>query len=811
MKHHIAFKFIAIALCAAALMSAGGSAIGAIFLGDAGLYDQDVDSIIIEQRSMQLQNVASSLAAHYASVHLGGVNESLYLDCDGPSYDNYVLESGKWYYTITDASGKVLDSTYNGEQTDMTWKITDLYADYITVIDTREADVYYETNTYAPAGLPEETAVTQPVIEESAPIQATEAAGDGLQAYSDEVPENSFWLASYDYETGLNMLYLLCRQPVIEESAPIQATEAAGDGLQAYSDEVPENSFWLASYDYETGLNMLYLLCRQPVPDYTVTLYLEDDAFLNDTLWGLLRSLWQHRYDLFAVFGVSLLLFAVLAVYLCCSAGRRPGSDEIKPAAFNCLPLDGYALAAGGGCFLLAALIASVLVPWLRYSNGVELLAAAGIALCVYAGCLLLVAFFYACAAQFKAGHGYWWRRSITGMCLLLAVRVVKWLWKAFVRFCGWLPPALRRGGTVLHGWMKLTGRKLKRLLLRIYHMILRFFRWAGKRINRFYSMLPLTWQWLLTGGIMVVLIYLSLRCGKVGWILVCLGSAFAIILYGTQAFGILLESAGRMSKGDLDTKVDDQILLGGFKAFAGHLNALAGVAVEAAKNQLKSERMKTELITNVSHDIKTPLTSIINFVDLLEKPHTPEQERQYLDVLSRQSHRLKKLIDDLMEMSKASTGNLTVNITQVDAIEAANQALGEFSDRLAAAQITPVFNSGEESIPMLADGRLVWRVLSNLLSNAVKYALPGTRLYVDVVKLEGKVLLSLKNISKEQLNISSDELMERFVRGDAARNTEGSGLGLNIAKSLMELQHGQLQLLVDGDLFKATLVFPTE
>jgi signal transduction histidine kinase len=263
------------------------------------------------------------------------------------------------------------------------------------------------------------------------------------------------------------------------------------------------------------------------------------------------------------------------------------------------------------------------------------------------------------------------------------------------------------------------------------------------------------------------------------------------------------------MGKGDLETKVSDKNLIGSFRDFAGDLNALADVAVVAARNQLKSERMKTELITNVSHDIKTPLTSIINYVDLLQKPHSDEEQEAYLEVLSRQSGQLKKLIEDLMEMSKASTGNMPVDIVAVNAVEAVNQALGEFADKLAKNQLTPVFRQPEEPVFMKADGRLAWRVLSNLLSNACKYALPGTRLYIDLTELEGKVLISLKNISREELNVSAEELMERFVRGDASRNTEGSGLGLNIARSLMELQKGQLQLLVDGDLFKVTLVFP--
>ena len=195
--------------------------------------------------------------------------------------------------------------------------------------------------------------------------------------------------------------------------------------------------------------------------------------------------------------------------------------------------------------------------------------------------------------------------------------------------------------------------------------------------------------------------------------------------------------------------------------------------------------------------------------MDLLQTPHTEEEQDQYLEVLDRQSQRLKKLVDDLIEMSKASTGNMAVDVTLVDAVESVNQALGEFSDKLERAQLIPVFRHSDDTVAMMADGKLVWRVLSNLLSNAVKYAMPGTRLYIDLMCLDSQVVISLKNISREELNVDADELMERFVRGDISRNTEGSGLGLNIAKSLMELQNGQLHMLVDGDLFKVTLIFP--
>ena len=201
-------------------------------------------------------------------------------------------------------------------------------------------------------------------------------------------------------------------------------------------------------------------------------------------------------------------------------------------------------------------------------------------------------------------------------------------------------------------------------------------------------------------------------------------------------------------------------------------------------------------------------MTSIVNYVDLLQKPHTPAEGEQYLEVLARQSQRLKKLTEDLVEMSKASSGSIPVNLAPVNVVELVNQALAEYEEKLQRANLPVVLTAPQPEILVSADGRLIWRVMDNLLGNCVKYAQPGTRVYVDVVKYEKKVMISVKNISQAELNLPAEELMERFVRGDSARNTEGSGLGLNIAKPLMSLQKGKLNLVIDGDLFKAVLLF---
>ena len=585
------------------------------------------------------------------------------------------------------------------------------------------------------------------------------------------------------------------------ETLSVNPTKPAATGTAApdviFADgEAHTMEYW----DDDAQKSMVVEYRRAQLPDYTVELTLAPGAYRFDGGYALLTQLWSCRDSLLFIMGACLLLFAVLAVYLCCAAGRKPGSEEVHAVGFNCIPLDIYL--AGGGLIIFGLFMAIV-----RFAEAADLFSqsiqtvCAGVLMAGYVMSLIFVSFCFACAAQFKTPGGYWWRNSVCWRCLDLLVKCVKGCFSG----CGWLLRKLPKAAAVFWDFLLILLTPLRWLWKQIKKTCAKI----GKSVNRVYSMMPLTWQWLLTGFIMVMLLFAALAGRSNLMVVLSLCACVAVVLYGAYCFGILLESAKRMGKGDLDTKVDDKYLTGAFKSFAGDLNDLAGVAVVAAQEQLKSERMKTELITNVSHDIKTPLTSIINYVDLLQKPHTPEEEKTYLEVLNRQSQRLKKLIEDLMEMSKASTGNLTADITKLDAVESVNQALGEFADKLEKAQLTPVFRHPEESVAMMADGRLAWRVLSNLLSNTVKYALPGTRVYIDVMAVEGKVIISLKNISRDELNVDADELMERFVRGDDSRNTEGSGLGLNIAKTLMDLQKGQLQLLVDGDLFKVTLIFP--
>ena len=271
-----------------------------------------------------------------------------------------------------------------------------------------------------------------------------------------------------------------------------------------------------------------------------------------------------------------------------------------------------------------------------------------------------------------------------------------------------------------------------------------------------------------------------------------------------------LQEGIKRLAEGDLTYKMDTKHLHGPFRMYAHDLNRIsAGMTVEVER-RMKSEHLKTELLTNVSHDIKTPLTSIINYVDLLKNQDiASEDAKSYVEVLDRQSHRLKKLLEDLIEASKAATGNITAELAPTDAAELLRQAEGEYNERLREQKLIPVLRIDAETCSILADGRLLWRVFDNLLGNIVKYAMPGTRVYLELSHRNDRCVITIRNISKDELGIEAEELMERFVRGDAARATEGSGLGLSIARSLTECMKGGFDLVLDGDLFKVILDFP--
>jgi signal transduction histidine kinase len=290
------------------------------------------------------------------------------------------------------------------------------------------------------------------------------------------------------------------------------------------------------------------------------------------------------------------------------------------------------------------------------------------------------------------------------------------------------------------------------------------------------------------------------------------LDAAAAVYLIVCAEQSQRIENAGHaLASGNLDYQIPDiDHMYGIYKKHAEDLSSIREGMKYAVSEQMKSEHLKTELITNVSHDIKTPLTSVINYVELLKKDHTEEQGKQYLDVLDRQSQRLKKLTEDVIEASKASSGNINAQLTKINTHEILEQSLAEYQERFDAGKLTPVLSVEDDPLYILADGRLLWRVMSNLFSNICKYAQTDTRVYMHAQSIsETMAEITITNISHEQLNISADELMQRFVRGDVSRHTEGSGLGLSIAESLIKLMNGTFQISIDGDMFKVRIQLP--
>ena len=269
------------------------------------------------------------------------------------------------------------------------------------------------------------------------------------------------------------------------------------------------------------------------------------------------------------------------------------------------------------------------------------------------------------------------------------------------------------------------------------------------------------------------------------------------------------MDGLKKISDGELQYKIKTDTLTGKQKVMAEYINNIGSGLDAAVENSLKKERMQTELITNVSHDLKTPLTSIINYVDLMKRENpTDPKIQEYLRILDEKSQRLKVLTEDVVEASKASTGNIKLEMNDIDFVEMVQQVIGEFEEKFKEKNLNMMVHFTDEPSIIYADGQRMWRVLENVFGNVVKYAMEGTRVYAEISNRNKKVTFSLKNISAQPLNISADELTERFIRGDVARNTEGSGLGLSIAKSLTELQGGEFKLDLDGDLFKVMITF---
>lgn len=489
--------------------------------------------------------------------------------------------------------------------------------------------------------------------------------------------------------------------------------------------------------------------------DVTVTLSyvfaFGDQYYLTDLA---IRAVYALRIWIYPIILLTLGLAIASFVFLMCATGKRKGLAGPQPGWGTKVPSDLLTVGAGfAGFFLLQAMVETT------YGRG----DAAMVALFALFGvCLEVLCLSWLMSMVLRLKLHTLWRNSVIYYVLHLCGRLLRKVGHAIQLILGGTPTMKRTVAIAV----------------------------AAVLVDGFFT---------------AATIYGS----EVAWWFGRAVIVLALTVLATLGYRRLYAGGKALAEGDLNHKIDTHHLYGPLKSHAEHLNAIGDGMTVAVEQRLKSERMKTELITNVSHDIKTPLTSIINYTDLIEKePCDNEKITEYANVLHRQSDRLKRLIEDLVEASKASTGNLEMQLAPCTVNILLGQTLAEFEEKLSASQLELMTNI-EKNLEILADGRRLYRVFDNLMNNICKYAQPHTRVYVTARAVNGSAEIAFKNISNVPLNLTADELMERFVRGDASRHSEGNGLGLSIARSLTELQNGKMELSVDGDLFKVVLTFP--
>ena len=476
----------------------------------------------------------------------------------------------------------------------------------------------------------------------------------------------------------------------------------------------------------------------------------------TDSELRIYELLYPLRYTLIVVGAISLLLAVLLFVFLLAAAGHHHSSSEIKAGPVERIPFDLLLCMGFAGVSILIMIIGST------FNSRQVVMSYVLAATCLIGAGLLTLLCLMSTAVRLK-------QKTLLSGCFIW--RVLRRSWK-------WLKRAFSAAVDLLHGF-------------------------------------PLVWKWIPVFAVLLILDFcLTFRFHHdpdmlffvllLRWVFLA-----AAILYVVLCLRRLRNGTMAISAGEESVVIDTKYMIGDFKAQADDLMHIRDGLSRAVDERMKSERLRTELITNVSHDIKTPLTSIINYVDLLSREDLPEgNATEYVEVLKRQSARLKKLTDDLVEASKASTGNLPVALEQLDLGVLTDQIQGEYCERLTENNLELIVAKPEKPVYVQADPRHLWRVLDNLMNNILKYAMPGTRVYLNLECANNRPTLYLRNISSEPLNVRPEELTERFVRCDSARSTEGSGLGLAIAASLCKLQNIEMNLAIDGDLFKVTLMF---
>lgn len=463
--------------------------------------------------------------------------------------------------------------------------------------------------------------------------------------------------------------------------------------------------------------------------------------------------IFNFRYELIAICVLAVIVLVSCFSFLICAAGHRKNSEELYVGVLTKIPLDIF--------FVLWFMAGSISIAMAdSFMNIGEVIYLLLVSLPV---CLVLLTSLLA-DLKVRVKLGKWWQNTVVYLVLHFVYKIGKKFWNFNEEVFLSLPLIWKSAIIVLGVWC------IELFLFLIFY----------------YEQEAYLIVWFLEKAALL-----------------------PVILYGVLMLRKLQRSGEELAAGNLSYHTETSKMFWDFKAHGENLNNIALGMSKAVEERLKSERLKTELITNVSHDIKTPLTSIINYSDLISKESCENEKiKEYSIALHRQSERLKKLITDLMDASKVSTGNIEVLLAPCEADIFLTQTVGEYEEKLKEHELNLITKIPQESLKIMVDGRHMWRIFDNLMNNVFKYAQSGTRVYLTLEERNNRAVFSLKNISHYPLDISSEELMERFVRGDKSRHTEGSGLGLSIAKSLTELQNGEFDLTVDGDFFKVVISF---
>ncbi|MCD7981984.1 MAG: ATP-binding protein [Clostridiales bacterium] len=738
----------------------------------------------------------------------------------------YDTDSGTWIYTdnggnvVTDADYEEMGSDATVYDTETVYLETDSYESDYTVNETGETGVPYRFKIYSTADnilynngleLEEESilAVSGTTLAELArstqdtnsPVSLEECYALLIDA-ADQL--NDYFLSQESVDTNTNaMLYLkntdtgevytnisswqslelreirnlykneymdengtggLYFSSFYDEEEKSTALEWEGDYIDAYGTLLAEDAEEMLG----SGTWEIYLALDTTWPLTTSSSYTDMQVFQ----WWTENSPFGYLNTVF-VFFAALALSAVMLILLSCQTGYRQGDADIHPAPMDRFPIEIMVLMDIILWFIPVYIVFSAVAnsSWyyyeapVNYGGYVKLMIAGAVGTAL--GALLI-------AWELKRYGRRVKERSVGGSLILKVSAGIRKL--------------AETTGSTMRESRRSTVAYAVFLIVQFAALFLAagfWWRWWGWWSNKAFAV-------LLWAGLFFLDVF-------VWWKLMRRVAGREMIKRGMKELG----------EGNLDHQVDAGALSGENREMAEVLNSMREAVRRAVEVEMKSERLKTDLITNVSHDIKTPLTSIINYVDILKRECLPDERiAGYIDILDQKSQRLKQLTEDLVEASKISSGVITLDMREIDLKQLIIQATGEFDDKLQERNLQLVLNLPEEEMRISADGRRMYRVIENLLNNAVKYAMPGSRIYVAGLHRDGHVIFEIKNMSEHALNFSAEELMERFVRGDISRTTEGSGLGLEIAKNLTTMQGGELELYLDGDLFKVTVTF---